>query len=236
MNRWISVLIISAFMLSGSVSARADFEAEIPTNRVVTLRNGMVNEGALEISCKMGITPVSFEGAHCAISPPKVPLELFVRLSAHDNKVQQEEGALRVRLMHQMGEIYPVSLVFGLVEYTGGLAEIKATKMQPDWSPLLGANITLPMLKSHASLYIDSRLLALGIDYFLMYENFRGAISAIMQVDFIFDNEWRNKYHEDVLFQGGFRFRPSEFLNAAFTYENHDTIVFTVTVLMGNGD
>ncbi|MDP8238489.1 MAG: hypothetical protein P9X24_05330 [Candidatus Hatepunaea meridiana] len=211
----------------------SNFLSEIPPNSVITFHNGVIHPEFYEFTLKAGISPVRFDAFHCSVTPFKLPLALFMQTEMDDDKIQRQDGSIRVQLLPDKGKVFKTSIAFGFVEYSSGLADIPATKMQLTWSPLLTGNVTLPMYHTFASVYGDARKFSVGFDHYLWYDNFIGAVSLMLQMDLIYDKDWRNKYGDEFLIQGGFRFKPSKYMTASITYEEHDTFMFGTTIVLG---
>lgn len=221
--------------LQNLAKSEAEFIQTIPTNHLITLRNGVIRDQTNEFMTKIGINPVSFEYFHYALTPFNIEnynLEFILKVGAQNNKIDDQELAVRFQLLpyQKSGQVFRLAVAFGITEYSHKLGNLPSTllKMQTEWSPLLAANLCLPMVHTHLSVAGDSRRTSLGLDYLVWWDNWRDVVSLIAQLDLIYNPDWRNQYGDPLLLQGGIMFRPGMLMNAALTYENHDTFMFTV--------
>jgi hypothetical protein len=208
-----------------------EFLKEKPPTRLVDLRNGETVANHIELSAGMGINPWSVEWS--SITMGMWLLEFSAKCDFRDEEVSGQEGYVKVQLLPQKGVIYKTSLAFGYVEYSFDLPEENLEGFEPETSPLIAGNITLPnCLYTYFSFYIDARKYSLGLSNYALYEHFGNALSLFLEVDFIKDDDYSNKFGDKTLFQPGIRFQASSNLIGYFTYEEHYKFMFTLDWLL----
>ncbi len=206
-----------------------DFLLDQPPGKVITLRNGQLSSRIHELSFGIGVVPVSISSVYYAYHFWQ--LEFLLNIKFRVNKLEQEDLSLRFQLLPNTGEFYKTSLAFGFAEYAGSISEMDLKQVQPKYSPFIAGNITVPIwYNSYISFYGDFRVISLGINNFVLYENFEDRVSFVFQIDFVLDNDFRNRFADQVLFQGGVRFKTFRNMSTSLTYEDHELFVFAVDI------
>jgi len=203
-----------------------DFLKEIPPSRVITLRNGEIVNGRHEFSAKMGISPVTFESIYYGYR--LWLLELSTEINLFNNKLDCQNFFLKMQLLPNTGELWKTSVSFGFVEYMSSIYETDYKNLKPKYSPFLSSNVTIPSFYySYISIYGDARKFSTGFNNYILYKYFRNKIGFLMQVDYIADKNFRNRFGDPVLFQIGIRFKPISNLFFTLSYEDHELFIFS---------
>jgi hypothetical protein len=75
---------------------------------------------------------------------------------------------------------------------------------------------------------VDGRKASIGWNCFPLPGNFKDGVSLLVQMDYVWNKEWRNRFSDPLLFQTGIRFRASDAFATSFTYEGHELVVFSI--------
>ncbi len=154
------------------------------------------------------------------------------------------EASLRLEVLPSRGELYPVELAIGYINYVsafdddagfdlrdpGSFGDIGEEQMEgwqesPDQggSFLVAATIGVPQMNSHLSAYYDNRKVSLSSIWYPFPRNMGDAISIINQVDIINDENYRNDYDDQFQWQFGLRLIAiSDRFATMVSYEDHD--------------
>ncbi|MBU4446719.1 hypothetical protein KJ656_16825 [bacterium] len=204
-----------------------DFLNETPPSKVITLRNGEIINGKHEISAGMGISPVTFEsifyGYRFGI------LEISGEFNLLNNKFDRQDLFLKIQLLPNTGELWKTSLSFGFVEYLNSIYKTNFNKLKPKYSPFLAMNVTVPTFYySYFSFYGDARKIQVGINNYSLYKHFTDKIGFLLQIDYVYDKSFRNRFNDPMLFQAGVRFKATKNLAFTLAYEKHEILTFTL--------
>ena len=137
---------------------------------------------------------------------------------------------VKLQVLPNSGQIYKVAVSFGYVEFLHSLSSLEVDQyLQAEFSPFLALNMTFPELfYSYASIYVDSRKVCVGINTYPTYKNFGDRLSLVCELNYIRHPSFRNRLADKMMTQAGIRFKTSERIRTSFTYQNHETLNFSV--------
>ena len=209
-----------------------DFLNDIPPHRIISMRNGELITTRHELYTKIGITPFSFENISYGYRLWLLEFDMDVYWDM--NKFNSQDFYVRLQMLPNRGNFWKTSIAFGYVEYLHSLNNIQIKKVRPGHSPFLAMNLTLaPMYHSYLSVYGDFRKISLGLSNYAFYRHLNNNISFLLQIDFIMNEKFRNRYNDPVMFQVGVWFKPIENLNFTLAYEKHKVFTFSVGRVFG---
>lgn len=163
---------------------------------------------------------------------------------ALESMANQAEYSVKLEILPSRGEIYPVQLALGYVNYVsafddeagfdlsdpggfGSLSDVQLKAWQD--SPLQGSSflivgtVGLPQFNSHLSAYMDKRKISLASIWYPFPRNMGDAISIINQIDVIKDVNYRNRFDDPYQWQLGLRLIAiSDRFATMVTYEDHE--------------
>ena len=212
-----------------------DFLSLRAPEEVVDLRNGEIGRSLITMAVKTSFSPLDFQSAFFVLGLRRIEItgNAHFRPNTHSvsKTLEREQAAIKLQLLDQAGEFYRTSLAFGAVAYSTESTLGAFDSVKPHYSAFVGANVTIPeAYYSFASAYVDARKISLGLSNYPVPGHFKDAVSLVIQVDYVWNKEWRNRFLDPVLVQSGIRFRASDAFITSFTYENHEFLVFTVEV------
>ncbi len=151
-------------------------------------------------------------------------IESSVRLRFIDNKAERQELSLKMQALSSKGDYYKTSIAIGAIEYLGGISETDTELLKPKYSPLVAGNIAMPHWRySHLSFYGDARMISLGINSYIFFDNFNDdSFCLVGQVNYIEDKSFRNRFNEKIEFEAGFQFKTLSQLTLMISYEDHE--------------
>jgi hypothetical protein len=211
----------------------ADFLNVVPPDQVVSLRNGEIARNGLTLAGRMSLAPFDVQSAYLVLAfwhfeisaDGYFQTDKFLKKDMFD----REQASLKIQLLDRAGRIYKTSLAFGVVGYARFASLDAFDSLKPKYSAFVGGDVALPdVLYSYVSGYVDGRKASVGINCFPFPGSFRDALSLLLQIDYVWNKEWRNRFQDPVLIQTGIRLRASDTFATSFTYENHEFFVFTV--------
>ena len=201
--------------------------------QVVDLRNGEIQRSGVALGARMSISPFNVRSAFAALA--LWHFEVFTHAEFEpdgflkSDRLRREEAALKIQLMRRAGDIYRTSLAFGVVGYAHETTWKGVGTTKPRYSPFVAGDVALPdFLASYGSLYVDARKLSTGMNIFPFPGGFKDAVSVVLQLDYVWKSDWRNRFRDPLLVQAGIRFRASEGFTTSFAYEENEFLVFAV--------
>jgi hypothetical protein len=162
---------------------------------------------------------------------------------ATDAIVDQGDLSLKLQLLPERGEIYPVSLAIGWVNYLDTISDQIHLKEGRVFDGLINlvysdssenpnhrqstffvtATIGVPQYNNHLSIYVDKRKVSLASIWYPFPRNMGDAISIINQIDVIRAKPYRNRFDDALQWQLGLRLIaiPDRFATMV-SYEDHE--------------
>lgn len=203
------------------------FLSEIPPEKIISFRNGELSTESHTLSLHLGISPITIENIYYSFKFWK--LELATNLIARQNQLERQDIIIKYQILPNIGEFHKISVSFGYLEFLYSISAVdNVDSLQPEFSPFLVLNMTLPELfHSYGSLYADSRKVSLGFNSFPTYDNLGNRLSLLFELNYIRHPGFRNRFNDTFLYQTGLRFKTSDIITTSFTYENHETFIFS---------
>ena len=147
-----------------------------------------------------------------------------------NNKVQQKDFQIKLRILKENFGIYPIALAVGIVQYSNAISNFSNFD-NIEWgvSPSFMFNISFPQIYSTTSFTLDRRKTSLGFRYFPFFNYLNGKVSLILQSDFIFMNEYKDRFGNRVILQPGLNFEviPNS-LFIMLSYEDNEFATITL--------
>ena len=206
-----------------------EFFSSPPPYNVIGFQNGELIPKKMEIGVKAGIAPLTFEAINFSY---KYWLLQFTTLSNfYENKYTSQDLLLKYQIFPNTGEFYKISVSFGAIGYFYGLLDNNFFEAEQKYSPFLSGNITLPNLHfTYASFYGDATTVAIGLNYYFLYSQLKDRLSAIIEMNYIFDKDLQNEDGDSFVFQAGLRFKTTENVITTLSFEDNELFVFSIDV------
>jgi hypothetical protein len=200
---------------------------------VVDLRNGEISRKSLTLALNASLSPFNVQSAYFSVAIWHFEVSANTYFQSQQfpktDMLDREEASFKVQLLEQAGQFYKTSLAFGVVGYAGESTLGAFDSVRPKYSLFVGGDVALPTaLYSFASVYVDGRKASVGWNCFPFPGNVKDGVSILVQMDYVWNNEWRNRFSDPLLFQTGLRFRASDAFASSFTYEAHEYLVFSI--------
>lgn len=213
-----------------------NFLDDTPPVKVITSRTGAVIPHSHRLETKTGIAPITIESLFYAYHIWL--LEFSNQINFCDNKIEDQQFNLKLQILPHTGKIWKTSVSFGYLEYLNSLDtlnKIDIQQLEPNFSPFLAMNFTIPSFHyTYLSLYGDARKISAGINNYTLYRHFKKKVCFLLQIDYIFDKKYRNRYNDSILFQGGIRFKPTSKIDFTLAFEDHEIFTFSVNYNFGS--
>ncbi len=214
-----------------------DFLGMRAPGQVVDLRNGEIQRSGVGLGARMSISPFNIRSGYASLA--LWHFEFFARAEFQSDRffesvmLRREEAALKIQLLRHAGDIHRTSLAFGVVGYAHEETWEEVGASTPRYSLFVAGDVALPdFLSSYGSLYVDSRKISAGVNSFPFPGSFQDAVSIVLQVDYIWNNEWQTRFRDPLLVQAGIRFRASEGFTTSFAYEENEFLIFALEFLL----
>ncbi len=163
---------------------------------------------------------------------------------ATESILDQGDLSLKLQVLPERGELYPVSLALGWVVYFDTfspdnrinlregssfkhiweqLSEEIANPYSQRSSFLVSATVGIPQVNNHVSVYADKRKVSLAGIWYPFPRNMGDAISIINQIDYISADQYRNRFDDQIQWQVGLRLIAiSDRFATLISYEDHE--------------
>jgi hypothetical protein len=165
-------------------------------------------------------------------------------LWATESTIDQGDLSVKLQILPERGEIYPVSLALGWVGYLAAFSpdnqidlresesvdqiwEALNDELSDPYSPgssfFVSATVGVPQINNHISAYADQRKVSLASIWYPFPRNMGDAISIINQFDYIRADEYRNGSGDQLQWQLGLRLVAiSNRFATMISYEDHE--------------
>ncbi|MEA3286588.1 MAG: hypothetical protein U9Q77_04350 [Candidatus Marinimicrobia bacterium] len=163
---------------------------------------------------------------------------------ATESTIDQGDLSLKLQILPERGEIYPVSLALGWVGYLAAFSPDNLINLRESpttdqiWEALndelsdpssqgssffLTATVGVPQVNNHISVYADKRKVSLAGIWYPFPRHMGEAISIINQIDYISADEYHNRFGDQFQWQFGLRLIAiSNRFATMISYEDHE--------------
>ncbi len=210
-----------------------EFFSMAPPEEVITLSNGEIARKGVTVTLKSALSPFDIQSGSLKLAVWRFELSAIANVLPKrifkSDMLQREQAAAKVQLLDRAGTVYKTSLAFGVVGFSSASNFGALDSVKPKYTVFIGADVALPpFLYSYASGYADARKMSVGWNCFPLPGSVGDAVSFIVQLDYIWNKEWTNRFEDPLMLQTGVRFRASDAFATSFTYEGHEFLVFTI--------
>ncbi len=163
---------------------------------------------------------------------------------ATESYLDQGDLSVKLQVLPQRGELYPLSLALGWVGYLDAFSEGNQVNLRQGSSynnlwELLNDEVTdpysqgssffatstigIPQYNNHFSVYIDKRKISLASIWYPFPRSMGDAISMLNQLDYISARNYRNRFDDPLQWQIGLRLIAiSNRFATMISYEDHE--------------
>lgn len=195
--------------------------------KVVTLRNGEISHESSSLMVKGGVGPVQFKGAFYALRVAII--EISANAVFIDKKFDQEEGFVKVQLLPGVGEFTKTSLAIGVSQAVGLIADSGYNFKRSKYSFFAAANYTDPEWEyTTISGFGDKRRISIGATSFPFFKQFKNHFGLMLEANILIDKDFRNKYGDSFVVNGGIRLQSSDAFITQFAYENNEQLTLSL--------
>jgi LPP20 lipoprotein len=210
-----------------------DFLGLTPPEEVIDLQNGEIARNAVTVILKSSLAPFDVQAAGLKLALWRFELSANTYVLPNrfmkSDMLDREQAALKIQLLDRAGLIYKTSLAFGVAGFSNASNVGALDTVRPQYTVFVGGDVALPdFLYSYASEYVDSRKISLGWNCFPLPGSLKDAVSFVVQMDYIWNKQWRNRFEDPLMIQAGVRFRASDAFATSFAYEGHEYLVLAV--------
>ncbi len=220
----------------------ADFLDLTPHHRGVDAPTAGLQDGYGEVMVRWNTMNQNFREIRLGGALSVIGIDLGLTM----NEFELDKGEIsgRVQVLPPRGELYRISLVLGWTGYIrdGRSLEWDLTDLSSYQENIdkLGANdddleedvgssflaagsFGIPQTNMHVSLYADKRRIAFTNVWYPFVRNLGDAISLVTQIEYHIDELYRNRFGDELEFQGGIRFTaiPGRF-STLIAYEDNE--------------
>lgn len=195
--------------------------------KVVTLRNGEITHETSTLMLKGGVGPVQFKGGYYALRV--AVFEISCNAIFRDKKFDQQEGFVKVQLLPGVGEYTRTSLAIGVSQAVGLIADSLYNFKRSKYSFFVAANYTDPGWEyTTISAFGDKRRISIGATSFPFFEQFKNHLGFMLEANLHIDKDFRNKYGDSFVINGGIRLQASDTFVTQFAYENNEQFALSL--------
>lgn len=200
-----------------------------PPSRLISSRNGELSlpeNSTMRQTVLIGIGVVPFGINNIGHTYQMWKIESDINMRFIGNSLARQELSFRFQVLPNSGKYYKTSISVGAVEYISRISEIENKKLKPQISPFVAANITVPHWKrSYVSFSADYRKVSIGINNFMLFNNFDDKVIFVGQVDYLLDDGYRNRFDEKLNTSLGIQLKTVEYLTTMLSYEDHELLI-----------
>lgn len=209
------------------LATRGDFIRMPAPLKMLDLRNAELAAKTHEISFSAVLGP--FDLGRAAYTFYWKYFSAGFNVSKNIKTFALQESFLKIRVLSGEKRIYHTSLALGVNQLAHHIANFEHfDKDHIDYSLFLAGNVSLPQLYLHSSIFVDRRKLALGFNYYPLFNQFKGKLEVILQSELIYDPDYRTRFDDQFLFQPGLRFAVDpDFFSVMVSYERNEFVTFT---------
>ena len=206
-----------------------DFFNSKPPYKTISFRNGELIPYKTQLNIKTGLFPISFEEIFLAY---KVWLfEFSLTSSFYENKYNQQEVQIKYQILPYSGKFYKFSATFGFTAYKSQLIKSDFFDSEILFTPFIAGNVTLPNLNfSYLSAYADLAKTGIAINNYVFYKQLKDRISAILEINFIYNDKIKNKFVDSIVIQPAIVFKTTDNLSTTFSYEDNEVWIIGVEI------
>ncbi len=151
-----------------------------------------------------------------------------------NNKIEEQDFQIKLRIFKDKFGVYPIALAVGVVQYSRNISNFSDYK-KIEWSvsPSVMMNVSFPQIYSTVSFSIDRRRTSFGLQYFPFFEQLNGKISLILQTDYIFMDDYKDRFGKNLIFQPGLRFEViKNSVSLMISYEDNEFTTITLDFML----
>lgn len=199
--------------------------------KMLDLRNAEIGSKNHEVSVSAALGP--FDLGRAGYSFYWKYLGAGFNVAKNIKTIAFQESYLKLQVLKTEKRIYHVALALGVNQLSHHISNFKNFgKDNIDYSLFVTGNLSLPQLYLHSSIFVDRRKLALGFNYYPLFNQFQGKLEVILQNELIFDPDYRTRFDDQFLFQPGVRFAVDpDFFRVMVSYERNEFITFTFDLM-----
>ena len=194
-----------------------------PPEKVITFRNAEISNEESSLMLKGGLTPLQFKGGMYALR--MAMFEIAGSALFRNKKFEQQEGSVKIQLLPRVGEFSKTSLAIGAVQAIGLIADSGYQFKRSTYSGFISGNLTLPeYLYSTFSFYGDKRKISIGVTSFPFFPQFKNHLGFVLELNSIFDKEFRNEKGNAFVVNAGIRLQGSDTFSTQLTFEDYSSL------------
>jgi len=203
-----------------------EFLKEAPPEKIVSVRNAEIAHGTSVLLVKGGIAPLQFNGGYYALR--FAMFEISGNAIFRDGKFNQQEAFAKIQILPGVGEFSKTSLAIGASQAVGMIIDSSYKFKRSKYSFFAAFNYTDPQWEySTISVFADKRKAAIGLTTFPFYSQFKTHLGFVIEANAVFDKDFRNRYGDPIVVNGGVRLQANEDFSTQFAYENNEQFVLT---------
>ncbi len=213
--------------LAHIMATRGNFiKMSAPLN-MLTLPTAEIGEKTQEVSLTPSLKPFGLLRADYAFYWKIVAVTFNV--SKKEEFFNWQEFALKLRLLTGQIDVFKTALALGAIQYSHDLNSFKNfSHNHIGYSLFLSGNISIPQVYMYSSLYVDRRKAAIGFHYYPFFNGLKGKLVLLVQSEFIFDENFRDRFGDKFLIQPGLRFEAIPgFFDATVSYEQNEYVALS---------
>jgi hypothetical protein len=200
-----------------------EFLRSAPPEKVISFRNGEISNEESSLMLKGGLAPFQFNGGMYAARSGV--FEIGALALFHRKKLEQQEAYLKIQILPRIGEFTKTSLAIGAVQAVGLIADSGYQFKRSKYSLFVSGNVTLPKLYySTISFYGDKRKISIGGTSFPFYEQFKNHLGFVMELNSIFDKDFRNSRGNAFVVNAGIRLQGSDSFSTQLVFEDYEQL------------
>ena len=202
--------------LKPPIKALTFYSAELPDKKNI-------------LSAEIGISPFSIQSFEYIRKIWKFTLGSYSEF--HDNEFYRQDISLKFQMLPNSGDFNKITIAIGAIGFDHSLHDKKFEAIDVKFTPCVAGNISLPtFMSSYISVYGESRKYAVAWSSLLFFRSLEDRLSLILELDYIPDTCYRNKYQDPVILQPGLRFKTTKDVYTTIAYKNNEIFSISLSI------
>lgn len=191
--------------------------------KLITTHTAAFPQGSSTFSLGAGLIPFSLMDVGYMFTTWHIAFGTSMKFT--DSKLDAPEFFAGYQVLPPMGEIEKVSAVVGVVYSKSGLITQRVKDAPEVVSPYIDVTMSLPqVLCSYVSAHADYRKYSIGAASYPFFDSWSNTWGVVMELTYVADAGYRNKYEDHILIEAGIQFRPTASTMTTIAFRNHDTV------------
>ncbi|MCF7792554.1 MAG: LPP20 family lipoprotein [Candidatus Cloacimonetes bacterium] len=202
-----------------------DFLCMQPPRRIISIETACISKKLFSTDFKLRIAP--YKADKIDFSLRLGIAEFIVRNYWQNEEFNTYNSSIRLQLLPHAGRIVRYSISAGMESEDIPNEIGNKNFKEMNFSPRITGTICLPMYYSFVSCFVSNSEAVIAEQLYFPWDVFGEMLSFTAELKYVWNEDSRNKFGDEFLFQPGIHFQPTKTLGATFSYEENQKFIFT---------